>query len=143
MSDFKTFTIKKGCHYSGFRFRPFIYKRSMSADVVFTPSCRYDGSYQLETQINKLFGFGSINHHNNSHRLGWRYSEDLDRVLIFEYFYIKGDRYENQILKVCIGQNVRLKLKYHKGYWFGKKLFPYFGGKEPAQKDLKIKIKCL
>ena len=143
LSRFKTFKISKGCHYSGFKFRPFIYKRSMVADVVFTPSCRYDGSYQLESQINKLFGFGSMNHHNNSHRLGWRYSEDLDRVLIFEYFYIDGERFEKQICKICIGQNIRLKLKANKGYWFGKRLYPYFGGKEPAPHDLKIKINFL
>jgi len=67
----------------------------------------------------------------------------LDRVLIFEYFYVKGNRHEKQICKICIGQNIRLKLKAKKGYWFGKILYPYFGGKEPAPHDLKIKINFL
>jgi len=141
MYGLKEFLVKKGRHYSGFRFRPFIRCKSITVAFKFTDSCRYLGNtIQMTEQINKLCGFGAILHHRNSIRIGWRYDPINDHILLYTYEYKKGVRIVDKFDKVKIGQTKKLKLKSKKVYWFGCYRFPYFGGKSPAPHDMKINL---
>tara|TARA_Y100001938_G_scaffold143057_1_gene215243 strand:- start:3379 stop:3813 length:435 start_codon:yes stop_codon:yes gene_type:complete len=139
MCGLKTYLIKKGKHYSGFRFIPFFRCREITIIFKFTDSCRYEyNNPQLTEQINKLFGFGALWHHRSSVRIGWRYSPKKDNIKLYTYKYIQGVRFEKHFDTVKIGQYNKLRIKAHRSYWLGKFLFPYFGGKEPAPHDIKI-----
>ena len=141
MFGLKEYRIKKGKHYSGFRFRPFIRKSEMTVIVNFDESCRYLGNtIQMTEQINKLCGFGSILHHRNSIRIGWRYCPFNDHILLYTYEYKKGVRIIDKFDKVRIGQTKKLKLKSKRVYWLGCYRFPFFGGKAPAPNNLKINL---
>lgn len=141
MFSLKTYTIKKGRHYSGFRFRPFIKCKDITVAVKFTDSCRYLGNtVQMSEQVNKLCGFGAILHHRNSLRIGWRYDPIADKVLLYTYEYKNKERTIQRFDEVRINQTKRIKIKSKKAYWFGKYLYPYFGGKAPAPHDMEIKI---
>ena len=144
MFGLKEYVIKKGKHYSGFRFRPFIKCKEITVAVKFTDSCRYLGNtVEMSEQLNKLVGFGSIFHHKNSIRIAWRYNPIKDKVELFIYEYLRGERMESQFDEMRIGQTKKLRLKSRKAYWFGKFLFFYFGGKYPAPHDMKIKLSFL
>lgn len=144
MFGLKNYTVKKGHHYSGFRFVPFIRMKELSAYVCFTDSCRYHTEdVQLREQINKLFGFGSIFHHRKSFRIGWRYNPNKDLIELYEYFYVKGERYYQKIDSMRIGQTKKLKVKSKKYIWFGVNLWPYFGGKAKAPKNITVKMELI
>ncbi len=139
MFGLKTYSIKKNKHYSGFRFRPFFRCREVTVIFKFTESCRYiSDDLQLSEQINKLVGFGALWHHRNSVRIGWRYDAKKDRIKLYTYKYIEGVRIKKHFDTVRIGQYNKLRIKAHRTYWFGKFLYPYFGGKAPAPHDIKI-----
>lgn len=137
----KIYTIRKGKHSSGFRISPFIYKKKQKAEITFTDSCRYHGDAQLMEQINKAFGFGSINHLNNSIRLGWRYNSDYQRIDLFIYERKNGEVFSNKIGSAKINIPFEFTLVHKKGFWFGYNLFPYFGGKAKAPRNVSIKLK--
>lgn len=136
----KTYTIKKEKHYSGKRFRPFFRKRKLTAIVTFHKGCRYNGSNQLTEQVNKAVGFGDLNHHKNSTRLGWKYNSINDNIDLFNYEYVNGKRKIIYIKSVDIDKKTKVYLSSSKPYWFGKYLFPYFGGEEPAPHKVKISV---
>ena len=141
MFSLKSFFIKKGTHYSGFRFVPFIKCNEMTIGVKFTDSCRYLGNtVQMSEQVNKLCGFGAILHHRNSLRIGWRYDPIADKVILYTYEYKNQERTIQRFDEVRINQTKRIKIKSKKTYWFGKYLYPYFGGKAAAPHDIEIKI---
>ena len=137
----KTYIIKKGRHYSGLRFKPFIKKSSQSVDVTFHEGCitSEEGNYQLNEQVNKLFGFGSINHKSNSDRIGWRYNSESGNIDLYNYKYVFFQRIIHVIKSVPINQKTRITLR-GRTYWFGVNLFPYFGGKAVAPNDVKITL---
>lgn len=141
MFGLKTYLVKEGKHFSGFRFRPFIRMNELKAWVCFTDSCRYlTDDIQLKEQVNKLFGFGSILHHRRSFRIGWRYNAEKDIIELFEYFYVKGERHIKKFDTMKIGQTKKLKVKSDKPVWFGVRLWLYFGGKSPAPKNIYVKM---
>ena len=144
MFDMKEYTIKKGKHFSGFRYRPFIKRKEVEVAFMFTDSCRYLGNtVQMSEQINKLCGFGSIFHHKNSIRIGWRYSPINDVVKLYKYEYKDGERTVEVFDEVRINSVKSLKIKSKKAYWFGCYRFPYFGGKSPTPHEMKIKLSYL
>jgi len=145
MVGLKTYEIRKNKHYSGFRFCPFIRCKEITIAVKFTDSCRYiSDDLQLTEQINKLVGFGAIRHHRNSVRIGWRYNQAKDLIQLYIYEYKKGERLEPVLFESArIGQTKKLTLKSKKLYWFGKFLWPYFGGKAKSPHDIKIKMTFL
>lgn len=138
----KTYTIKKGRHYSGFRLKPFFRCDSLEADVTFHDSCRYyeKGNNQLNEQVNKLFGFGAFLHHKNSHRIGWRYDKESGLIRLYTYNYFQGERFIREFDSCKIGQRKRIVCQSGKPYYFGFYLWPHFGGKAPAKQDTKITI---
>lgn len=144
MFSLKTYIIKKGKHYSGFRFRPFIRCKEITVAVKFTDSCRYLGNtVQMTEQINKLCGFGAILHHMNSIRIGWRYDPINDVIKLYTYEYRNKERIIEPFDEVRINQTKKIKLKSKKVYWFGKYLLPYYGGKAAAPHQIKIKLSFL
>jgi len=138
----KTYRVKKGNHYSGFRFKPFFKRKKLEADVVFHPSCRYyeEGNDQLNTQINKLFGFGSILHQHNSHRMGWRYDKINDKIILVEYIYKEGERVLKTFETVRINEKTRIVLESDKPYYFGVYRWLFFGGTAKAPHDIAVTI---
>ena len=141
MFGLKKYLIRTNRHYSGFRFRPFFKRDYISAYVCFTDSCRYYGDdLQLKEQINKLFGFGAIRHHKRSYRIGWRYNANKDIIELFEYKYEYGIRFYELVDTMKIGQTKKLTVFSPRYIYFGKYLFPYFGGKYPAPKNILIKL---
>ena len=134
-------TIKKGKHYSYFRWMPFIYKRKMEASVLFDETVKYTGTPQLEEQINKLCGYGSYRVHKNSVRIGWRYNKKTNKVDLFEYIYKKGNLIPPVLFMSCeLHTKYRVEIQSDRAFWFGSYYKPYFGGKAPAPHDIRIKI---
>lgn len=137
----KTYTIRKGMNYSGFRFKPFYNLKPFEAEIILHDSCK------VETEgIQKIFGYGDFNHHINSERIGFRYNKENDEFLLYDYYYIEG--YPETTPPFAIikaNQKIRVPFSGHKG--FGKFLFPYFeedGGKngkgKGAPHDMKMTI---
>ena len=135
----KKYVIKKGNHYSGKRFKPFLRKKEQTVEVLFNDTCRYYGT----EQVNKLFGFGSMFVHNNSHRIGWRFNLAVDKIELFTYKYVKKQRIIQHLRFVDINSKETIKLKSDKAYYLGANYFPYFGGTVTATHDVVISIKYL
>lgn len=117
----------------------------------------------LENQldINKLYGFSDngSTHQQFSARFGWRWSENALRL--FGYVYNNGIRDSKELGTVAIGAENNCSIKVSgKSYVFslngkldslprssptlkanGYKLYPYFGGDEPAPHNIYIWIK--
>ena len=112
--------------------------------------------------INKLYGVSDCNsfHQTNSARFGWRWFED--RLEIWAYTYLNGERKFALIDTVEIGTFNEYEIAFKENkYVFrlndkevemdracessaqGYKLFPYFGGDETAPHDISIWIEEL
>ena len=159
------YTIEKGEHSSkGTNLGLFIGK-ILSVDVRFDNSAIYNLGNTNQGDINKLIGFSDCfsHHHKNSARLGWRWSEEKQKVEIFAYTYAKGKRAFKWINDVVLNEKFTMKIKVSKNMYyftvgapgvglergcnsksaFGYKLFPYFGGDEVAPNDVNIYVKNL
>lgn len=115
----KTYTIKKGNNYSGYRFKPFYNFKGCVLEFTLHDSCK------VQTNgIQKIFGVGDLNHHKNSCRIGFMYSELLDEFYLFSYDYKNGDISYKYLFAVKSNQKAQVEILEWKG--FGKFLFPYF-----------------
>jgi hypothetical protein len=116
-----------------------------------------------QLDINKLYGFADNNstHQQFSARFGWRWSDNALRL--FGYVYNDGIRSSKELGIVSIGAENDCSIKVNpKSYLFslngkvdslprtsttvkaiGYKLYPYFGGNEPAPHNIYIWIKEL
>lgn len=135
-------------------------------DVVFDESAFYDLGEDNE-DVNKLFGLGYFfNHHTDSARFGWNFNLQTNRIRLYAYCYVNGERIIEKICEVLPHNKVRCIIyvyegKYifavHDGYneWYqlGEKEIPFthnkkwsyrlgcfFGGNNTAPHDIKIKI---
>lgn len=84
-------------------FKPYCFKQShsLSYEVVFTDSCKYDiGSDQSD--INKLFGFSYGFHHNQSDRIGWRWNPSLNKIELLLYSYEQKVRRSFKLTEVAL-----------------------------------------
>lgn len=130
----KRYHISKGKHRSTWFPKFFFTKKNyVKVHFVFTEDFFVDAGNQ---QINKIGGvsFG-FNHHKNSFRVGWRTINDI--VEIIRYSYINGQRFEDVVYRLTkkdLGKSVSIKMNIAKKY--GYFLFPYFGGKTKAPKNL-------
>ena len=163
-------------------------RRSHKRSVVFTPSCRYrlDGEDMFD--INKLYGIGYANpwgllkgvllnlvgirntaHHTDSARFGWTYDEVNDKIDLWAYCYVGGERLVDYLMGLQIGREYHVELYVGRAcYFFGvyapesvfataksvqipythKKRWQYrlgafFGGNQPAPHDMVIHQKNL
>jgi hypothetical protein len=143
-------------------------KKRMSKDVLFTSSCVYTSDEILYmSSWNKLFGFSIGHHHKNSVRVGWRHVEDITEqtIQLCLYTYQNGKRIiSKETIKVSInifyyikierdGSRVSLYVKQGdttstieldfikpKFIEFNYNLRTYFGGEDPAPRDVEILI---
>lgn len=83
------YTVRKGKHSSGCRFRPYWSRTRARAIVQFTPSCRYDLDY---SQINKVFGLSWGLFGRDSARFGWKsLGNDSDMIQLWAYMHEGGE----------------------------------------------------
>jgi hypothetical protein len=162
---FVNYVIAKGQHYA----QPAYFEEVKTPVLAFTAIFDRSAMYQTKNpvnqfSINKLYGFSDcgVHHQTNSARFGWRWLNGA--VRIYTYCYTNGRR----IAEVELGQaeidkplDYRLEIR-RNTYVFtfkGKqtvivrgctdakllkyKLFPYFGGTEPAPHNITIKLKEL
>lgn len=137
-----------------------------SRRVNFTNSCKYRLTENYD-QVNKLFGFSEGYHHWNSARFGWR-CIDYENIELFAYCYVNGKRIIKPLLTCkpntwvfCNIQNQGSKYVfkafnskeklatatiekdtkfsfYSLFKLFIYNLYPYFGGKIPAPRNMNI-----
>jgi len=159
------FIIKKGTHYSNetvFKLKNFFNtNNTLQYQVVFDDSCVYELPKEDQGDINKLFGFSiGFNHHKNSARFGWSYQDG--KINLHAYIYDNGVRKSKLIDKLNFNSSYLLTLtdlgeewkfsvengsnitelkmsKLHDFEW-GYKLWPYFGGNNPAPHDITIDL---
>lgn len=160
---FVVYTIKKGSQSSNLSTLKDVSKTELNFRVIFDSSAIYttiDSNNQED--VNKLYGFSDCNtqHHDNSARFGWRWSNNALRL--FAYCYKSGNLAIKEMGEVEIGKehvcNIRIDndkyiftLNHNKMDTMergctdpkSKKymLFPFFGGDEMAPHDITIRIK--
>jgi hypothetical protein len=163
ISMVKSFVIKKGEHYSTARLPETLQDPSMIFEAKFNATAKYDlGDMALQSNKNKLLGFSDCNslHHENSARFGWQWYND--KLEIFAYCYVNGDRIEKYLGVVKLDQfNTYEILITEDSYVFRLnnsesvsiprgdvckrgifyKLWPYFGGSLPAPHDVIIEVR--
>lgn len=153
-------TILKGFHYS-FGVAPKIYTTptTISKQITFTDSCRYNLNSEDQADINKLFGIGYFpSHHHNSVRFGWRYDLKTEKIEVLAYWYENKVRKNMSLFFANIGKKYEynihalkgshiLSVKNTVGYTifvpikrYGFSLNPYFGGNKRAPHTMKILI---
>ena len=98
--------IKEGTHYArplqlikkllGIRYTA---KRAMSAVVRFHSDCHYEIGKD-QSDINKLFGFSLGHHHDNSFRVGWRWTWN-NKIELVSYIYMNGIRLRERHICYC------------------------------------------
>lgn len=72
------YKISKGNHYAdGLNFQPVFGKSKAEYLVTFRQSCLYDLGNSNQGDINKLCGWGHLDHRANSVRFGWRCVGDM------------------------------------------------------------------
>jgi hypothetical protein len=159
---FSCYVIKAGNHYCEGN----VYKELQLSETKF--SVRFDSTAIYTTtdpenqdDINKLWGFSDNEqqHHQFSARIGWRWSSGALRL--FGYVYNEGIVSAKEITTVPIGAAVACRIAVKDGaYVFavngkeislhrksatalakGYRLYPYFGGDEPAPHEVRIWLK--
>ena len=157
------FVIEEGEHYASPRVVETLQSNTLTFSAVFDESCKYifdDAGFQ--DSKNKLLGFSDCNstHHENSARFAWQWFHD--RLEIFAYCYVNGERVEEFIAVVEPGETnhyeielldhayvfkvnnqepVRIKRgsTCNTGVYY--MLWPYFGGTLLAPHDVHVSIK--
>ena len=155
-----TYLIEKGQHFC--TPNPYVTTSDsqLSFITLFDSSCIYTTTDpNNQDDINKLFGFSDCNtqHLENSARIGWRWSKDSLRL--FGFVHNNGKMIYEEITTGVIKENITCNITCEEGnYRFtvnGKsiklprscpgnysryKLYPYFGGNEPAPHNVIIKL---
>jgi hypothetical protein len=158
---FTKYTISKGGHYCDQSNYAPLELSELRFRVRFDSSAVYQtATAENQWDINKLYGFSDngSDHHQFSARFGWNWSEGALRL--HAYVYNHGVRESKELCAVPIGKDVECSIQVVPGaYLFtvggastamprqsgaprakGYKLYPYFGGDEPAPHDIRIWI---
>jgi hypothetical protein len=159
---FIKYTIRQGEHYADQN----TYQAAEYDELKFI--VRFDSTAVYQTKevnnqedINKLYGFSdnSAQHQQFSARLGWNWAREALRL--YAYIYNNGERSSREITSIQIGTEYNCSIKVSGGHYdfsvnnsivemprsstgtkaVGYKLYPYFGGDEPAPHDINIWIK--
>lgn len=155
-------SIFKGKHYSNKNGIKAVKTSNLSFVVKFDSSAIYTTvKAENQTDINKLFGFSDNNakHHEFSARFGWRWSNNALRIFAYTYNYGKMSFAELGTVEPGTENNCSISVS-GETYIFslngfktsmprasktteaeGYKLYPYFGGNEPAPHEITIWIK--
>lgn len=161
----RVFKISEGEHYSTPRIVQSMHSNILTFEATFDASAMYDFEQEgFQDSKNKLLGFADCNaqHHDNSARFAWQWYND--RLEIFAYCYVNGERKEAFIGVVNIHEVNRYSISIHDGYYAFQingldpvlvdrgqgcgrgvyyMLWPYFGGTLPAPHDVFVKIKII
>lgn len=129
-----TYKIKKGNHYSGWRFKFFFKQKDINLKVKFYDSCWYD-IHHWGNRINELYGIGDFNIHKNSDRIGWRPNEKVGYIDLFYYDYRDGKRFISKFKTIPTLRYYVIN-RYTDKYKFGRHSFFYYGGKPVAHQDM-------
>lgn len=172
-----TYKIRKGNNSVGllnriFHFKLFYNKSPLKYKAIFTDSCRYNLKDIDQLDINKLFGIGYFSwnlspHHIDSARFGWRWNEQKQKIEIFVYCYINGERVIDPLYECDLNKQYTFTLiinKHNKLYNFNVRetlrpnyydsvlipfnhnkklgffLEPYFGGNKTAPHKIIINL---
>ena len=161
--DVITYRIPAGAHYSTKSSYEELSVSTMKFKVLFDSSAVYQTEEsQNQGDINKLYGMADCSsmHQKNSARFGWRWYENA--LEIWAYAYVSGSRKMSFIKNVRLNTTSTYELLFTDStYTFkvddsvvslprncgeqarGYKLYPYFGGDEPAPHDIRILIQDL
>jgi len=160
------FLIKRNNHFSNQNLHKILnclnFEKGISYSVRFDDSCVYQLQEGEQDDINKLFGYSlGFDHHQNSARFGWFYKEG--KIHLFSYVYDLGERKYDFLCKIELNKSYSLSIFAFRDYWefdvcsserinsifqvrrksrfrVGYKLWPYFGGNNPAPHDIKIEM---
>ena len=142
----KKYTIKKGRHYSGYRFRPILFPRSVSFEFMFTEESKYQSEphTKLREQWLKLAGIALDPFGRNSARVAWRYNSDTDTFEMCQYLHLNGSFkvLHHTIRTIPINTRTDILLYNYFGL-IGYRQFPHFGGKAAAPNDVSIHLKFI
>jgi hypothetical protein len=162
-TQFTKYTIYKGQNYADINRYVSTSYSELKFIAKFDSSAIYANvNPDNQLDINKLYGFSdnnSLSHQQYSARFGWRWSDNALRL--FGYVYNNGVRASKELGTVAIGSEINCSIKVNpKSYVFtlngvvdslprtsttvkanGYKLYPYFGGDEPAPHTIYIWIK--
>lgn len=157
------FIIRKGEHYANPKWVEVLQSTRLTFQATFDSSAIYqfdDAGFQ--DSKNKLLGFSDCNslHQDNSARFVWQwYNNQLE---IHAYCYVDGERVEQFVGTVNIGQKGNyeieltkdsyvFRLDHHRSVRIARgnvcdrgvyyMLWPYFGGSIPAPHDIRIDVK--
>jgi hypothetical protein len=160
--QFKTYLIKTGEHYADQNVFSELETSILKFVVKFDSSAIYTTSLsENQYDINKLYGFSDneANHHQYSARIGWGWSEN--ELRLYAYVYNAGSVISKEITTVAPGTEIQCSIVVSAtNYIFkvnnstevlpraattvkakGYRLYPYFGGDEPAPHDISIMIR--
>ena len=152
----KTFTIKKGSHYSNLKFPKLLFSATKIVEkITFNENCRYDLKSEDQLDVNKLLGIGYLpTHHHNSARFGWRYDNTKEQIEILAYWYKDKTRFIESMAFIDINKTYTYSIEINKdthnlilsdankeiasfkielsSNFIGYYLKPYFGGNRTA-----------
>lgn len=151
------YKILRGNHRAGWFFR-LTRNSKISGTIKFLGDVSYFVNMQKDT--NKIIGLSdSWHHHKHSARLGWRYLPTTKEIEIMTITYKKGIRFINHLCYCKDNEEYSYEIIINKGYYvyrfdtnislvkrlskwrfFRYTLGVYFGGKEPAPKNIYIKL---
>jgi hypothetical protein len=158
-NGFTEYIIKAGQHYSD----KSSYQKFNGSELKFTVKFNNTAIYNVKelenkVDVNKLYGFADNNkqHHQFSARFGWRYMDG--ELTLHAYVYNNGVRMEEEITTIQPGKEYDCSIKVNGAQYVfsangktktvvreattataaGYKLYPYFGGDEPAPHDVHI-----
>lgn len=163
----KTYTIKKGSHYSWHIPKFWIGKKnSISMEFRFYEECWFPMRDRDDYAINKLCGWSYGFHHRNSIRVGWTPSDTRKSWIdLYAYYYKNGERGQAFIGTVECGTFNKVQIEYDIKFntvscslrrtiseetitfyaevnptWWGVFLFPFFGGRKTAAVNTRIDL---
>lgn len=89
---------------------------SLTKEIEFTDSCRYNLHSDDQHDWNKLFGVcaGIFGIHTNSGRFAWRYSNGMIEIAI--YTYINGERDASPVKTIPINKRFKFDIRRHFNY---------------------------
>lgn len=157
----RRFTISQGAHYAnGLHLSLLVGNTYLSFQARFDADCLYKPRRNPE-QINKLYGMAYGLHHHCSARFGWR--SDGERIELLSYLYTApGQRTSESVAFIDPGEWHRFTIhraaktvslvmdqlapkmyKLARPFPIGYRLFPYFGGTDPAPHEMHIEIRLM
>lgn len=109
--------------------------------------------------ISKIWGYSdALHHHKNSMRIGVMQSKESDQLIFFAYYYQDSERGWTEIGRGYAGYQYEAEIRFTDDYYIvrfetntvyierkgkGKKgytLKPYYGGQDPAPREMTFKI---